>query len=166
MKSTSNSIWIPVSPAPFAIILPLFGLACIGMAGVLIAGMIGMPSEIADLWFIALGLLGLGILVTNHALWQWWGGVRITFYKEHFTVRNERTLFHREVKIAYGDYRRLYVTDEEFSFSTFYVWGLTQGRIIIHFKNGTKSIGVGLDEKEGRAWARKIDFYIRKHQTS
>lgn len=132
------------------------------MVGVLLLGMIGKPSEISSLWLMWIIMIGLGILLSNHVVWEVIGKVRITISEDRIQIKNINSIFKEEVNISMVEYRGI-AFKKESGFLPLDFWGFTKGDIVLEHKNGKRRFGKDLSQRESLQAIRKIEDAINAH---
>lgn len=146
---------------PMTLFLSFWTIGCWIMVGVLLIGMIGRPSEIKSLWFLWLVMIGFGLFMGNHIIWEVFGRVRITINPERLTLININSLFKNEVDIPLTDFNRLAYHEED-TFGAGRTFGFTSGNIILHYRNGQRRFGKDLNKRESYLIIRRIENEINK----
>lgn len=147
---------------PLTLFLGLWSIVLWIMVVVLLVGMIGRPSEIKSLWFAWLAMIGIGLLTSNHIVWEIFESVKITIGPDRLNLININSLFKNEVDIPLTDFNRLAYHEED-TFGTGGVFGFSSGNIILHYKNGQKRFGKDLSKRESYLSIRQIENEMKNY---
>lgn len=158
MQPTMVEIKVPGISAT-TIFLGIWTILLWIMVGVLLLGMIGKPSEISSLWLMWIVMIGLGILLSNHVVWETIGKVRITISEDRIQIKNINSIIKEEVNILLVDHRGISFQKES-SFLSLDFWGFTKGDIVLEHKNGKRRFGKDLSHRESLQAIRKIESTI------
>mgnify|MGYP005845026483 CR=1 FL=1 len=161
MKSTTIDIKVP-GLGPTTVILAVLTIMLWIMVGVLLINMIGRPSEIDNLWFLWLVMIGMGILTGNHIIWEATGKVRIKISSNRIHIVNLNNIFKEKVNIPIEDFRRIEFRKEE-KFVPLSFWGFTNGDILLKFKNGQRRFGKDLNKKDSLDIIHRLQKEIKTY---
>jgi hypothetical protein len=147
---------------PFTLFLGLGSIVLWIVVVVLLVGMIGRPSEIKSLWFAWLAMIGIGLLTSNHIVWEIFGSVQITIESDRLNLININSLFKNEVDIPLTDFNRLTYHEED-TFGTGGIFGFSSGNIILDYNNGQRRFGKDLSKRESLKTINRIEKEIKNY---
>ena len=157
-----DSINIKVSANPNRVIaLGITALFFPIMVLVLLAGMIGTPTEVKSLWFLWLVFIGISIFVINQLIWELFGKVQISFSEQSMELINLNTLFKKKSTISYSKIYSISYSQEDYN--PFFIWGAsTSGNVKIEYGIHEKRIGTGLNKSDSLHLVKILRSEIRE----
>lgn len=128
---------------------------------VLLAGMIGTPTEVKSLWFPWLVFIGISIFVINQSIWELFGKVQISFSEQSMEIINLNTLFKKKSTISYSKIYSISYSQEDYN--PFFIWGAsTSGNVKIEYGIHEKRIGSGLNKSDSLHLVKILRSEIRE----
>jgi hypothetical protein len=153
----------PEDLSPMIVMLVIASIFCWIIVVVLFLGMISKPSEIKNLWFLWLVVVGFAFFLSNHAIWELVGKVKITINSDRLQIKNVNTIFKKELSIPLTDIRRVEYKKEE-TIHFFWLYGIVSGDIVIKYKNGQRRIGRGLSKNKSMIIISTLENEIQKRK--
>ena len=157
-----NSFNIKVRANPSRVIL--LGFAALFfpmMVIVLLVGMIGKPTEVKNLWFLWILMIGLSIYSINQLIWEVFGKVQISFSEQSMELINLNTLFKKKSTISYSKIYSISYSQEDYN--PFFIWGAsTSGNVKIEYGIHEKRIGSGLNKSDSLHLVKILRSEIRE----
>jgi hypothetical protein len=131
------------------------------MVIVLLVGMIGKPTEVKNLWFLWILMIGLSIYSINQLIWEVFGKVQVSFSEYRIEFRNKNSLINKESSIIYTNINSILYSEE--NYNPFFIWGAsTSGNVKIKYGIHEKRIGTGLNKNECLHLVKILRSEIRK----